>query len=110
MHGHLTGVGLVSKRRIRLNPTNHWQTNILVDGHGNIRLVGFCLSMIAAESGNPTFGSVHLGNLRWVAPELLVKPKSLKPTKAGDIYSFGFVILHVRPDCDNTSSLVLMMI
>jgi len=60
--------------------------------------------MVVAESGNQTFGSVQTGNTRWVAPEFLEfnledgeEPQlPLKPTKPGDIYSFGCVMLQVR--------------
>jgi len=72
----------------------------LVDDSGNLRLAGFGLSMILAEAGNLTFGSVQTWNTRWMAPEILDYPEQpeqpLKPTKTGDIYSFGCVMLQVR--------------
>jgi serine/threonine protein kinase len=100
VHGDLTGVGLISKHNTcQLNPTNRWQTNVLVDGSGNLRLADFGLSVIAAESGNLTFGSLQTGSTRWMAPESLDyhdEPEApLKPTKEGDIYSFGCVMLQV---------------
>jgi len=74
-------------------------TNILVDGRGNLRLADFGLSMIVAESGNLTFGSVQTGNTRWMPPEFLnysEEPEApLKPTTKGDIYSFGCVMLQI---------------
>jgi len=61
--------------------------------------------MVVHESGNVTFGSVQAGHTRWMAPEFVAyayandseEPQSPpKPTKAGDIYSFGCVMLQVR--------------
>ena len=72
----------------------------MVDGSGNVRIADFGLSIIAAEAGNFTFGSVQAANNRWMAPELLNymdDPESPpNPTKQGDIYSFGCVMLQVR--------------
>jgi serine/threonine protein kinase len=58
--------------------------------------------MFLDEADNATFNSVHPGNVRWMAPEFFVPPEggeedlqSQKPTKAGDIYSFGCVMLQV---------------
>jgi len=83
---------------------NCWQTHVLVDGPGNIRIADFGLSMLLAEAGNEAFGSVQTGNTRWMAPEFLEfdfedggdSQLSRKPTKPGDIYSFGCVMLQVR--------------
>jgi serine/threonine protein kinase len=56
--------------------------------------------MVVPESGNVTFGSVEAGNTRWMAPEFVGytndSEEPRKPTKAGDIYSFGCVMLQVR--------------
>ncbi|KAG2041352.1 kinase-like domain-containing protein [Suillus americanus] len=71
-------------------------TNILINGDGKICLADFGLSMILAESGNPTFNSCHGGNVRWMAPEIAL-PESegepTKPTMPADIYSHGCIML-----------------
>ncbi|KAJ8588960.1 kinase-like protein [Rhizopogon salebrosus TDB-379] len=67
--------------------------NVLIDGNDKLCLADFGLSMILAESGNPTFNSCHPGNMRWMAPEMLSVPQqgeSMKPTKPTDVYSHGF--------------------
>ncbi|KAG1728741.1 kinase-like domain-containing protein [Suillus paluster] len=67
-------------------------TNVLVDSSGRLRLADFGLSIILAEAENTTFNSCHPGNTRWMAPEALGDEK---PTKAGDIYSYGCVMLQI---------------
>ncbi|KAG0701065.1 kinase-like domain-containing protein [Suillus ampliporus] len=67
-------------------------TNVLVDSAGRLRLADFGLSMILAEAENATFNSCHPGNTRWMAPEALEDDKL---TKAGDIYSYGCVMLQI---------------
>ena len=52
--------------------------------------------MVVPESGNSTFGSLQAGTTRWMAPEFVTSESPLKPNKAGDIYSFGCVMLQVR--------------
>ncbi|KAG2139327.1 kinase-like domain-containing protein [Suillus clintonianus] len=75
-------------------------TNILVSGDGRLYLADFSLSMILAESDNTTFSSFHGGNSRWMPPEAIVllegmeQPES-KPTKAGDVYAYGCIMMRV---------------
>jgi len=57
--------------------------------------------MLLAEADNEMFSSVQAANTRWMAPEFLEfdsedEGESLQPTKPGDIYSFGCVMLQVR--------------
>ncbi|OJA21228.1 hypothetical protein AZE42_07987 [Rhizopogon vesiculosus] len=74
------------------------QNNVLIDGNDKLCLADFGLSMILAESGNPTFNSCHAGNVRWMAPEMLSVPQPgemTKPTKPADVYSYGCIMLQV---------------
>jgi serine/threonine protein kinase len=115
VHGDLSGVGLIfTIQYTEFNELNCCQTNIFVDESGNIRIADFGLSMLLAEAENEmfnltaahdvTFDSVQVGNTRWMAPEFLEfdfedgreSHLPLKPTKPGDIYSFGCVMLQVR--------------
>jgi serine/threonine protein kinase len=75
-------------------------TNILINSDDKICLADFGLSMILAESGNPTFNSCHAGNVRWMAPEMIDTPDSeegepTKPTKPADVYSYGCIVLQL---------------
>ncbi|KAG1796464.1 kinase-like domain-containing protein [Suillus variegatus] len=78
-------------------------TNILINSDDKLCLADFGLSMILAESGNPTFNSCHGGNVRWMAPEMVALPdseqeeliKPIKPTKPADIYSHGCIMLQL---------------
>jgi serine/threonine protein kinase len=80
----------------------------LVDDSGKIRIADFGLSMLLAEAEDLMFNSMPPGNARWLAPEFVAldldredseEDSDLllgrKPTKAGDIYSFGCVMLQV---------------
>jgi serine/threonine protein kinase len=67
----------------------------LLDDAGNVCLTDFGLSTILAEVDDDSF-KAPWGNLRWVAPELVMSDLKHMPTKAGDIYSFGCVMLQVR--------------
>ncbi|KAG2134524.1 kinase-like domain-containing protein [Suillus clintonianus] len=67
-------------------------TNVLVDGSGHIRLADFGLSIILSRADSITFSSCHVGNMRWMAPDVLALDM---PTKMGDIYSYGCVALQV---------------
>lgn len=74
------------------------QNNVLIGGNRKLCLADFGFSMVLAESGNPTFNSCHAGNVRWMAPEiLLVSPQgeSSKPSKPADVYSYGCIVLQV---------------
>jgi len=74
------------------------QNNVLIDSNHKLCLADFGLSMILAESGNPTFNSCHAGNVRWMAPEILSLPQpgeTTKPTKPADVYSYGCIMLQV---------------
>jgi serine/threonine protein kinase len=102
VHGDLTGVGLIFIYSIR-SSINCWQSHILVDGSGNIRIADFGRSMLLADADNEMFGPVQTWNARWMAPELFAplseddeEFQPLPPTKPGDIYSFGCVMLQVR--------------
>ncbi|KAG2033156.1 kinase-like domain-containing protein [Suillus americanus] len=77
VHGNLTG------------------TNILVSSEGRLYLGDFGLSIILTESESTTFDSCHPGNIRWLAPEVLVEEESDKPTKACDVYSYGCIMMQV---------------
>ncbi|KAG0701049.1 kinase-like domain-containing protein [Suillus ampliporus] len=73
-------------------------TNVLINSDDKLCLADFGLSMILAESGNPTFNSCHGGNVRWMAPEMIALPEQgdpTKPTMPADVYSFGCIILQV---------------
>ncbi|KIK35701.1 hypothetical protein CY34DRAFT_32641, partial [Suillus luteus UH-Slu-Lm8-n1] len=91
-------------------------TNVLVSGDGRLCLADYGLSMILAESGNPTFNSCHGGNVRWMPPEAIqlgdAGEEENKPTKAWDIYSFGCIMMQVftgnQPYAWITDSLFVM--
>ncbi|KAG1719841.1 kinase-like domain-containing protein [Suillus lakei] len=90
--GHASGLKYLHEKDIvhgDLTPTN-----ILINSDDKLCLADFGLSMILAESGNPTFNSCHGGNVRWLAPEMVALPDSeqgepTKPTKPADVYSYG---------------------
>jgi serine/threonine protein kinase len=68
---------------------------------GTACIADFGLSLLSTELMGINQGSSTLathGNIRWLAPELLVLQKNdlhVRPNKCSDIYSFGGVILQV---------------
>lgn len=68
-------------------------TNVLIDSDGKLLLSDFGLSMVLAESGNPTFNSYHAGNVRWMAPEMV--EELARPTMPADVYSHGCIVLQL---------------
>ncbi|KAG2368634.1 kinase-like domain-containing protein, partial [Suillus spraguei] len=73
-------------------------TNILVSNDGRLYLADFALSIILAESDNTTFSSCYGGNSRWMPPEAIVPLEGMeqpegKPTKAGDVYAYGCIMM-----------------
>lgn len=76
-------------------------TNILVSEDGRLCIADYGLSIILAESDNTTFNSYHGGNVQWMAPEIITQEESTpsKPTKAGDVYSYGCVMMQVFSGC-----------
>ncbi|KAG1785070.1 kinase-like domain-containing protein [Suillus plorans] len=77
--------------------------NVLINSDDKLCLADFGLSVILAESGNPTFNSCHGGNVRWMAPEMVALPdleqeegtKPIKPTNSADVYSHGCIVLQL---------------
>ncbi|KAG2339267.1 kinase-like protein [Suillus weaverae] len=71
-------------------------TNILINSDNKLCLADFGLSMILAESGNPTFNSCNVGNVRWMAPEIAdSEQETTKPTMPADVYSHGCIMLQL---------------
>lgn len=61
-------------------------------------LADFGLSLMYSEvmsASMASWTSSSHGNLRWMAPELLVEQDDGRPTKHSDIYSFGGIMLQV---------------
>ncbi|OJA13752.1 hypothetical protein AZE42_01526 [Rhizopogon vesiculosus] len=81
-----------------LNPTK-----VLVSGDGRLCLGNFSFSMDifsmnVAEPKATTGNSCHVGNVRWMAPEILAIPDegtSPRPTEATDVYSYGCIMIYL---------------
>jgi len=63
-------------------------TNIIFDNENNVKLMDFGFLTIKKETHEYNNETTSKGQLRWMAPELLIE----KPTLKSDIYSFGIII------------------
>ena len=69
--------------------------NLLIDEDGTVLLGDFGISIMVGISNSVTPPQAH-NACAWVAPEILDPTnKSLRPTSASDIYSFGCVCVEV---------------
>ncbi|KAH8084347.1 kinase-like domain-containing protein [Cristinia sonorae] len=72
--------------------------NILIDNDLSVRLADFGLAVFAAGASQ-NYASSRGGNVRWMAPELILPEafslESMRPTYASDVYSFGCVIVEL---------------
>ncbi|KAG2070803.1 kinase-like protein [Suillus decipiens] len=75
--------------------------NVLIHGNGTACVADFGLSLMYSEfisASQASWTSMLKGNLRWMAPELLVEwedGSQVRPSKQSDMYSFGGIMLQV---------------
>ncbi|KAG0703878.1 kinase-like domain-containing protein [Suillus ampliporus] len=75
--------------------------NVLIHGDGTACVADFGLSLMYSEvisASQASWTSTLKGNMRWMAPELLVEGEEgppARPSKQSDIYSFGGIMLQV---------------
>ncbi|KAG2042034.1 kinase-like domain-containing protein [Suillus americanus] len=76
--------------------------NVLIHGDGTACVADFGLSLMYSEvitASQASWTSTLKGNMRWMAPELLVPEKedgsSTRPSEQSDIFSFGGIMLQV---------------
>jgi serine/threonine protein kinase len=81
------------------------QPNVLIHGDGTACVADFGLSLMYSEVISPSqasYTSTLKGNMRWMAPELLVLEREdgspTRPSKQSDIFSFGGITLQVCLD------------
>ncbi|KAG1782856.1 kinase-like protein, partial [Suillus placidus] len=113
----LEGAGLTLVRRFRLlrdiiaglqylhaNSVIHGDftgTNVLIHGDGTACVADFGLSLMYSEvitASQASWTSTLKGNMRWMAPELLVEREDgsqARPSEQSDMYSFGGIMLQV---------------
>ncbi|KAG1754677.1 kinase-like protein, partial [Suillus occidentalis] len=77
-------------------------SNVLIHGDGTACVADFGLSLMYSEVISPSqasWTSTLKGNMRWMAPELLVLEREdgspTRPSEQSDIFSFGGIILQV---------------
>ncbi|KAG2060310.1 kinase-like protein [Suillus hirtellus] len=75
--------------------------NVLIHADGTACVADFGLSLMYSEvisASQASWTSTVKGNVRWMAPELLVErvdDSQVRPSKQSDMYSFGGVMLQV---------------
>jgi serine/threonine protein kinase len=75
---------------------------VLIHGDGTACVADFGLSLMYSEvisASQASWTSTLKGNMRWMAPELLVSEREdgspTRPSEQSDIFSFGGIILQV---------------
>ncbi|KAG0703883.1 kinase-like domain-containing protein [Suillus ampliporus] len=75
--------------------------NVLIRGDGTACVADFGLSLMYSEfisASQASWTSTLKGNMRWIAPDLLVEQEDgspARPSEQSDIYSFGGIMLQV---------------
>ncbi|KAG2036655.1 kinase-like domain-containing protein [Suillus americanus] len=75
--------------------------NVLIHGDGTACVADFGLSLMYSEfisASQASWTSTLQGNMRWMAPELLVEREDgsqARPSEQSDMYSFGGIMLQV---------------
>ncbi|KAG1848904.1 kinase-like domain-containing protein [Suillus subluteus] len=75
--------------------------NVLIHGDGTACVADFGLSLMYSEfisASQASWTSTLKGNMRWMAPELLVEREDgsqARPSEQSDMYSFGGIMLQV---------------
>ncbi|KAG1797210.1 kinase-like domain-containing protein [Suillus subaureus] len=75
--------------------------NVLIRGDGTACVADFGLSLMYSEvisASKASWTSTLKGNMRWMAPELLVEQEDgsqVRPSEQNDMYSFGDIMLQV---------------
>ncbi|KAG2054940.1 kinase-like protein, partial [Suillus hirtellus] len=76
--------------------------NVLIHGDGTACVADFGLSLMYSEvisASQASWTSTLKGNVRWMAPELLVSEREdgtpIRPSEQSDIFSFGGIMLQV---------------
>jgi serine/threonine protein kinase len=74
---------------------NASQDSILVSDQGVAQITDFGIARILGVEG---YTNMINGNVRYAAPDLWpLEDIDVRPTTAGDIFSFGILLLQVRP-------------
>ncbi|MBI3987786.1 MAG: serine/threonine protein kinase [Lentisphaerae bacterium] len=71
--------------------------NIMIDTHGDVRLLDFGLAR-ACEEGSPRFTLELLGTLQFMAPEQAEPSAARPPTPATDVYALGVMLYWLLTD------------
>lgn len=99
VHGDLTGVRMLKRYQLSCLLVIY-QSNILIDANGMALLTDFGLSNVTAGAFGSYITSSIGGSVRWAPPEQFRLSRDYRistVTTYGDIYSYGSVILQVRP-------------
>ncbi|KAG1802997.1 kinase-like domain-containing protein [Suillus variegatus] len=101
IHGDFNGVSLIFLI-VPISLRRELQPNVLIHGDGTACVADFGLSLMYSEvitASQASWTSTLKGNMRWMAPELLVLEREdgspTRPSKQSDIFSFGGIMLQV---------------
>jgi len=94
LHGGLKGVSSEPPAKATRKPLTPPKSNILIGGHGRMRVSNLGLTSIALGKYSTGIKSEKCDTVRWPAPEMI--SGTTPASKQADMYAFGMAVVDVE--------------